>query len=785
ASLWILMGCLLGGFVADFGLTIVAEWCADFSHIIETEGFALLHKSYHLPDAEMARGPEHVINTIHCPCSLDLEVLLDRSIMVSPFIAGGASLNPVRCCNNTNLIESSVPDQSSDEANLITPPSTEDNSDVPKIDISHKESTARFPKGSNPYGDGVPIVGCGRAAQSVSEVGQRNYSTDTDAVKIGTGGYSKLVKLANGKFTGLYDTIMSIEFLLLAYRNIKSKAGNMTPGPDDQTLDGITPGFFEDLIKSLKNESFRFKSVKRTFKKKTNGKMRPLGIPAPRDKIVQEAMRILLEFIFEPIFSDFSHGFRPQRSCHTALKEVSKWNGMTWCIEGDIKSFFDNVDHKILENFLREKIEDQRFIDLFWKLVRAGYLEKGVSFDSPLGVPQGGIISPLLSNIYLHAFDMFMEKVMSDHSSDSKSISKVNPKMVSYSNKLSKLNKQYQDTKDPAILKEIRALRLERNKIPSRIRTGTRVRYVRYADDWLVGIIGPRELAVSLKEMIASFLAQELKITLSPEKTKISHFGKDLISFLGVNLRIPKPAESKVVLRKGAKGHTLARVNHTRVFFYIPVDKILAKLAAQGFLKDYVPGGKIVTNAITKWIFLDHRSIISKYNSIINGFLSYYSFVDNLNAFHLIINYILVHSCAKTLARKFRLGSRAGAFKKFGGDLAAPAPSPQDKPLGLNLKKSYAKTNKFNIKTSYRDPTEVLNWSLRTLTPFDPCWVCGSEKDIEMHHVRHLRKGVDPKQKRVTLLMSQLNRKQIPVCRSCHLKIHKGLYNGPSIRNLK
>jgi hypothetical protein len=321
--------------------------------------------------------------------------------------------------------------------------------------------------------------------------------------------------------------------------------------------------------------------------------------------------------------------------------------------------------------------------------VRAGFVEKGV-YNSPLGVPQGGVVSPILSNVYLHPFDLFMEKFINEQSSNKKLISKVNPKMAYYSNKLTALNKQYMVTKDIYILKQIKALRNERNKIPSRIRTGIRIRYIRYADDWIIGIIGNKEVASSLKDNIKTFLLEELKIQLT-EKTHISHFKYDLIPFLGVNLRIPKPSESKVVLRKRSEGKVYARVNHTRIYFYLPETQILTKLAEKGFLKNYAPGGEIVTNAITKWIFLDHRSIILKYNSVIDGYLNYYSFVDNQEALNLIY-FILVHSCAKTLARKYRLDSRAAAFKKFGGKLYSPGVNP----TGIKSQDSFV-TKKFHL----------------------------------------------------------------------------------------
>lgn len=279
-------------------------------------------------------------------------------------------------------------------------------------------------------------------------------------------------------------------------------------------------------------------------------------------------------------------------------------------------------------------------------------------------------------------------------------------------------------------------------------------------------------------------MENKLRVELSTEKTKISHFREDVIQFLGVYLTIPKSGESKVVLRKGSFGHTYSRINHVRMNFLPPVKDMFSKLAAEGFLKNYVPGKRksLVPNAITKWIFLDHRLIILRYNAVINGYINYYSFVDNYHAFHTIVNFILRHSCAKTLARKFRLGSRAAAFKKFGSALSTK----DEFPIKLKMLKSYKRTGEFKINKPNLDPLRVMKWNLENQgNLWDSCWVCGNDEKIQMHHVKHLRKNIDPKQNGFTNLMAKLNRKQIPVCITCHQKIHRGEYNGISLKSLK
>jgi group II intron reverse transcriptase/maturase len=655
-----------------------------------------------LPNVEITRGPEHVTKAIDRELKLLYDLLPSTVLHDSSIYACGAFDNPI-VPNNNDIIMSLSSDQSVDEATIITLQSqTIKQSTGSKKYYAHKESTTGFPKGSNPYGDGVPILVTWKRVHPSKKVGQRTFST-TSAAAVPNYGYisgsdlESRLKMRNGKYYDLLKLVSNPDVLFGAYHCINSKPGNMTPGTDNKTLDGISPEFFTKLSKDIRSEKFQFKPTRRLYIPKPNGNLRPLGIPSPRDKIVQKAMELVLNLIFEPRFLDTSHGFRPYRSCQSALKQVAKWNGYDYAIEGYIKGYFDNIHHTLLASFLEKELHDQQFMDLYWKLARAGYVEDYKFIDSNLGVPQGGVLSPLLSNIYLHEFDLFMNVYINKHSSKEKNISKVNSKIVAYSQKLSALHETYIEKRDPEILKEIRSLRKERNSLPSRIRTCNRISYVRYADDWMIGIIGKKEFAEQVKEDVKLFLENTLKLPLSVEKTKITSLTKDKARFLGADIHIPKAKESKMVCRTMNGRSIPSRINQVRVNFLMPYKEIIENLAKEGFLKDYKPGGKIITNAITKWIFLEHRAIIIRYNSIINGYLKYYSFVDNYHRFHTIINYILKHSCAKTLARKFRLGSRAGAFKKFGSKLGTV----EKNAVSLKIPTSYTKLKKLNISVDY------------------------------------------------------------------------------------
>lgn len=326
-----------------------------------------------------------------------------------------------------------------------------------------------------------------------------------------------------------------------------------------------------------------------------------------------------------------------------------------------------------------------------------------------MGVPQGSLISPLLSNIYLNELDSHMEGIIATLSSQDRLISKVNPKIVTLTNKTSKLSMEYRDHPNLQVLKELRALRKERNKINSRIRTGNRIRYIRYADDWLVGIIGTLEFAQRIKDQIATFLETNLKLTMEQEKTKITHLSSKQAKFLGMLLWIPRSKNAKIVKKYNSKAgrYIKSRINQTRIYFAAPIASILKKLESQGIIKRYDQDrNRLIPNAITKLIFLDHAAIINRYNAIINGYLNYFSPVDNYSEFHQIIGYILRHSCAKTLARKFHLKTRAGAFKKFGKNLETSVTRKGlTRKYHLNIPNSFKKIRIFKTnETQIRDP---------------------------------------------------------------------------------
>jgi group II intron reverse transcriptase/maturase len=318
----------------------------------------------------------------------------------------------------------------------------------------------------------------------------------------------------------LYRLLYRVDLYILAYERIKSKPGNMTPGMDGETLDGFSIQTIQTIIEEMRTEHFRFKPVRTTFIPKANGKMRKLGIPCVIDKVVQEAMRLILEAIYDSPYGSYfrgtSHGFRPNHSCHTALREFrEKWSAVNWLIEGDIRACFDELNHLVLVTTLRKKIHDERFLNLIWKLLNAGYMDlHGREKESLIGSPQGGILSPILANAYLHELDEFVEGLQAKREKGKRK--QRNPPYQRLSHQKSRMVKHGETkTKEfQRISQLMRTMPTLQVDDPGFIR----IKYLRYADDWIVGIWGNRALAEQIKQEIKTFLHDQLRLTRSRGK---------------------------------------------------------------------------------------------------------------------------------------------------------------------------------------------------------------------------------------------------------------------------
>jgi group II intron reverse transcriptase/maturase len=586
----------------------------------------------------------------------------------------------------------------------------------------------------------------------------------------------------------LYRLLYRPELYVLAYERMKSKAGNMTEGTDGLTLDGMSLDTIEGIINEIKDESYQPSPARRVYIPKSNGKLRPLGIPSTRDKIVQEAVRTILDCIYDspqgPTFTTESHGFREGRSTHTALEQVCKtWGGTKWFIEGDIKSFFDEIDHDVLIQLLSKRIKDDRFINLIRKFLNAGYIEEDRLLPTTMGTPQGGIISPLLANVYLHEYDLWVNNLAKSYNKGTKR--KANKEYRSVVRKRSYLLNKCKGKPDAEQAKRLKVLEERIKELPS-VDTHdpdyVRVRYVRYADDWLIGVTGPKALAQEIKSKVADFFKDSLKLTLSPEKTKITHT-QDRADFLGYLVGTPVYGEPQKQKFKGGQSehHTVRRSSTSNAMrLWAPKDRLLAKLAEERFIK--FKNHKPFALSKRSYVHLDPDEIVRRYNAIKRGLFNYYKPVMNLSVLR-HIDYLLRLSLAKTLAHKYRTSMKQ-QFQKRGKSLTV-----KKEVKGQIWTVSYweqdLQRNMFAFSTNPRELDSLfVRFQKTTKSKLGlPCCICGSESS-DMHHLRHLRKGGKTVVKGFNRIMARINRKQIPVCKPCHVAIHNGEYDGMSLKEL-
>nr|YP_009710016.1 hypothetical protein [Coleochaete scutata]QFU80121.1 hypothetical protein [Coleochaete scutata] len=617
-------------------------------------------------------------------------------------------------------------------------------------------------------------------------------------------GENQLVEMSKLKQTdNLIKYIGHPAILMLSYELIKSKPGNMTPGISKETLDGMSLRKLEETSSKILEGTFKFKPCPedKSFgpfflrKKKRNslrsfaspcgparrieipkpGKAhckRPLGIPSPI--VVQKAMEIVLNNIFEPTFLDTSHGFRPKRSTHTALLNVAqKFNGATWVIEGDITKCFDTINHKQLLFSIKKQIKCERTCKLVYKALKAGYIQLDKFVEQKyMGTPQGNVLSPLLCNIYMHQLDVFMEDLMAKYNTGKNR----SPYLPYF--RLQRQKMKYQKAGD---FKAAKKIRQQQRRMP----TGDpydpkyrRVRYVRYADDFIVGITGPYSMAVEIKEKITQFLKERMYMELSSAKTKITHFKTGKVHFLGADIKRPgNPKEisssnlqSKPVRTMIKAGKKVKSRFSPQIIFNAPIQKILKRMVERGFMRWNKEGTQCAPRSVGRLTNLDHADIIRYYNSVIQGFLSYYSFAENMNELGNLIHG-LKHSCALTLTKKYKLRVRSKTFAKFGSHLQDPLTK-----LKLGIPKHFRATGRFSLSNPEFGMEALLRSWTNKLTHTNllkNCVVCGAACE-EMHHVRKIR---DLKKRLhlswFTQQMAAINRKQIPLCIEHHKKLHK------------
>lgn len=582
----------------------------------------------------------------------------------------------------------------------------------------------------------------------------------------------------------LYRNLYNPDLFLLAYQRIYPKQGNMTQGADDKTIDGMSMTRINTLISQLKDHSYRPNPARRVYIQKKNGKLRPLGIPSVDDKLVQEAVRMILESIYDHTFCNTSHGFRQGRSCHTALQAVQQtFTGIKWFVEGDIKGFFDNIDHQILISILRRKIKDEYFIALIWKFLKAGYLEDWTFHNTYSGTPQGSIISPILANIYLNELDKYMKEYQSTFNRGKRYKRNTEYRTKEQYNRRmrQRLATQWDamsNAERKAAAKDMKARGREQRNIPWNDPMDTsykRIVYQRYADDFLIGVIGSKEDAEQVKADITVFLREQLKLELSQEKTLVTH-GKDKARFLGYDV-----TTAVRTTPKRDKNGVLADFNSGRVKLYVPTDTWQKKLLDYSALQIRTIKGcgeQWMPVQRTALINMKDHEIFQQYNWEIRGLYNYYRLANNvsvLNKFY----YVMKYSMFKTLAAKYNTSMKK-AMKKYQSDGRYSACYERNG----KVYRTYLYDDGFRRdKTALWDMDELPRTSPRmnsneiaTRLRSRRCEWCGNtDTDVEVHHVKKLSelKG----EKLWEQVMLKKKRKTLVLCKECHQKLHQGFYD--------
>jgi len=560
----------------------------------------------------------------------------------------------------------------------------------------------------------------------------------------------------------LYRQLFNRELYLQAYGRIYANQGAMTPGASAETADGMSEAKIDQIIEAMRHERYRFTPARRLFIPKKNGKMRPLGLPSWSDKLVGEVVRLLLEAYYEPQFSDRSHGFRKRRGCHTALREIQRtWTGTTWFIEADISDCFGSLDHSIMVRILAEKIHDNRFLRLIGNMLKAGYLEDWEYHDTLSGCPQGGVVSPILSNIYLDKLDKFVEQELIPEYTRGK-VRAHNPQYRRLNDRRRLARQRGDRSAASQLLRQMRALPSVDPMDPGY----RRLRYCRYADDEILGFTGPKAEAEQIKNQLAAFLRDDLALELSAGKTLITHARTQAARFLGYEITV-RHDDSKITGGRRMLNGTIA--------LRVPLDVIKAKCAS------YRQHGKPWHRSPLQ--NLDDYDIIRIYGAEYRGVINYYLLAGDLWRFH-ALRWNAETSMLKTLAAKHqstvtKMAARYKAKIETPHGLRtcfeARVPRTGKKDLvarfgGIPLKPDRNRVITDPAPVPAPMPRKELIHRLRA----GRCELCGQNGTVAVHQVAKLtRLGTPgPGQPAWAALMARKRRKTLVVCQPCHEVIH-------------
>jgi group II intron reverse transcriptase/maturase len=568
--------------------------------------------------------------------------------------------------------------------------------------------------------------------------------------------------------TQLYRQMFNKNLYLLGYGNIYSNQGAMTPGASEETADGMTEGKIDQIIELMRFERYRFAPARRIYIPKKNGKLRPLGLPSWSDKLVGEVVRLLLEAYYEPRFSDHSHGFRKGRGCHTALREIREvWRGTTWLVEGDISDCFGSLDHSVMAGILAENIHDQRFLRLIRHMLKAGYLEDWEYHDTLSGCPQGGVVSPILSNIYLDKLDEFVERELIPRYTRGAARAP-DPRYTEIKRQRDSARKRGDRATARNMLRQMRTLP-SRDPMDPGFR---RLRYLRYADDHILGFTGPKAEAEQIKAELTRFLRETLKLELNQDKTLISHARTQPARFLGYHI-IVQHCDTKITRgRRSANGQRSA---NGKIALRVPPDVIKAKIAP------YRRRGKPWHRSRLQ--NLDAYDIVRIYGAEYRGIVNYYLLAQDVWRLTRLCWYAET-SMLKTLAAKHK-SSVAKMAARYKAKVITGHGSRTCFEARLQRQGKKDLVARFggiplrqDRRAVIRDPApaqtshprkELVHRLLKR-----GCELCEHGTTVEVHQVTALSQlgRTGPGQPAWAALMAKMRRKTLIVCAACHDYIH-------------
>ena len=568
----------------------------------------------------------------------------------------------------------------------------------------------------------------------------------------------------------VYRQLYNPALYLLAYGKIAGNAGALTPGATAETADGMTLATIQRIIDLLRQERYRWTPVRRVRIPKKNGTTRPLGLPTWSDKLLQEVIRLILEAYYEPQFSPRSHGFRPGRGCHTALTDIYRtWKGTAWFIEGDITGCFDNLDHEVLLGILRERIHDGRFLRLIANLLRAGYLQDWRYGRTLSGSPQGGVVSPILANIYLDRLDRFVEDdLIPDFTRGAQR--ERNPAYEAVLCQSRKAKRRGDEAEAQRLRAQLITLPTKNPDDPSY----RRLRYVRYADDFLLGFAGPKDEAEAIRSRLGAFLRDQLKLELSEGKTLITHGRTEAARFLGYDLVVQHNDELRT---RWPSDGSRRRSTSGVIGLKVPADVVRTKCAT------YCARGKPIHR--NDQLHDDAFSIVARFEREFRGVVEYYRLASNLRDLGRL-KWVMETSLTKTLAAKHQLSVRQ-VYRRYRTTIATErgprvalqvTVAREGKP---RVVATWGRTDFVRRSDAALDDAPAPVWNGRTEIVerllADTCEQCGSREDVQVHHVRalkDLRRPGQRKKSRWVQMMATRQRKTLVVCQACHAAIHAG-----------